>query len=137
MPPGVIAGTTHPRSAHVVCRVAVPPAFAVAGNAVLMAVSFLVLSAVPAVCSAEDTVDIEFDRDVRPIFMQHCIDCHGPETAESALRLDSAKAALQGGDSGETVISPGNASGSHLIERLTTTDAELRMPPGDEPLSDD
>ncbi len=68
---------------------------------------------------------------VLPILATHCVDCHGPDTAESHLRLDSMVAALRGGDSGEPTITPGRSSLSHLIERVSTTDSKLRMPPGE------
>lgn len=78
----------------------------------------------------------EFDRDVLPILHKHCLDCHGSDTAESGLRLDSPDAALRGGDSGEKVIVPGNAVGSYLIERITHADPARRMPPDSPPLSE-
>ena len=44
--------------------------------------------------------------------------------------------ALRGGDSGEAVIRPGESAQSHLIERIASTNATQRMPPGDQPLSE-
>ncbi len=80
---------------------------------------------------------VRFEQDVLPILSRHCLDCHGADEHQSALRLDTMTSALRGGDSGETVIAPGASSRSHLIERVTSTSKQLRMPPdGQEPLSD-
>ncbi len=81
---------------------------------------------------------IDFDQHIKPILTAHCLDCHGPAEQESALRLDSMLYALRGGDSGEQVIVPGDSQGSHLIQRVTSTSKQLKMPPGDQPsLADD
>jgi len=80
--------------------------------------------------------DGNFERDVLPILREHCIECHGPDSQESKLRLDSMLAALLGGNSGEPTIVPGDSQRSHLIERITNQDAKLRMPPGESPLAE-
>ncbi len=81
--------------------------------------------------------DIDFQRDIQPLLSQHCLDCHGPVTAESDLRLDSELAALRGGDSGERVIAPGESDQSYLIERITNDDPGSRMPPDVDPLTEE
>ena len=75
------------------------------------------------------SADISFQDDVLPLLQEHCLDCHGRDSAESELRLDSVLAALRGGDSGESIIVPGRSDVSHLIERVTSNDPETRMPP--------
>ncbi len=80
-------------------------------------------------------VATDFQRDVVPILREHCFDCHGPDTQESELRLDSMVAAFDGGDSGEAVIVPGDSVRSHLIELVTSEDDERRMPPDAERLT--
>ena len=74
---------------------------------------------------------------VQALLRDQCLDCHGPDAAESDLRLDSNLEALRGGDSGETVIAPGDSGASYLIERITAADAERRMPPDSDPLTDE
>ena len=73
--------------------------------------------------------DLDFVRDVLPVLREHCIYCHGPDSQESKLRLDTMVTALRGGNSGEPLIVPGNSQLSHLIERITNTDIKQRMPP--------
>jgi len=71
----------------------------------------------------------DFDHDVKPILQQYCFKCHGPEKHKSGLRLDLKSNAFKGGDSGEPAIVPGNSAESHLIEVVTTKDADQAMPP--------
>ena len=33
---------------------------------------------------------VEFQRDVRPILVKHCVACHGPRSHKAGLRLDAA-----------------------------------------------
>lgn len=89
------------------------------------------------IASAARSAEIDFERDVLPILREHCIDCHSQQTSESDLRLDSAVGALRGGDSGESVIVPGNSQRSYLIERLTSKGSSRRMPPDEDPISDE
>ena len=73
-----------------------------------------------------ETAPVNFGRDVMPIIGQRCFKCHGPDTAKAAagLRLDSSAFAAR-------VIVAGSPSHSKLIERVSASDAQLRMPPAD------
>lgn len=77
--------------------------------------------------------EIEFSRDIRPILSEHCFACHGPDEAErqGGFRLDVAESALGEADSGLRPIVPGDPSASEVVERITTADPDLRMPPVD------
>lgn len=83
---------------------------------------------------AVDAAEPIFDSQVLPLLREHCVDCHGPDTAESGLRLDTMLDALRGGDSGERVIVPGAADRSYLMDRVTSDNASQRMPPDSMPL---
>lgn len=76
----------------------------------------------------------EFETQVLPILQQYCLDCHGPDLAESELRLDRESFALRGGDSGERAIVPGHSDQSYLMERILHPDPDQRMPPDDDPI---
>ncbi|MEQ8786417.1 MAG: PSD1 and planctomycete cytochrome C domain-containing protein [Pirellulaceae bacterium] len=75
---------------------------------------------------------IDFARDVRPILSNYCFKCHGndEETREAGLRLDTAEGA-QADLGGYQAIKPREPATSALIERITETDPDLRMPPAD------
>jgi mono/diheme cytochrome c family protein len=77
--------------------------------------------------------DVDFARDVRPIFAKHCVRCHGAKKHEGGLRLDVRRLALVGGDTGPAVV-PGTARGE-LLRRILSSDDKLRMPPDGDPLT--
>ncbi len=70
-----------------------------------------------------------FEKQVRPLLVEHCYECHGGEDDEfeGGLRVDSRAALLSGGDSGPAVI-PGNPAKSLLIEAVEYSD-RFEMPP--------
>ncbi|WP_147274162.1 PSD1 and planctomycete cytochrome C domain-containing protein [Bremerella cremea] len=70
-----------------------------------------------------------FEKHVRPILVQRCYECHGPEAEApgGGLYLTSRSAILEGGDSGPSVV-PGKADESQLIEAIHY-DGIYQMPP--------
>jgi hypothetical protein len=73
-----------------------------------------------------DAEAIEYNRDIRPILSENCFACHGPDSAarKADLRLDQRAAAVELG-----AIVPNDPEASGLIERITTDDKSMRMPP--------
>ena len=76
------------------------------------------------VVDAQDA--IQFNRDIRPIFMDTCLTCHGPDSAarKADLRMDKRDAAIEQG-----AISPGKPDESEMIRRILSDDPEEIMPP--------
>ena len=70
---------------------------------------------------------MDFQRDVRPILVKHCVACHGPRSHKADLRLDAATLIHKGGESGRAVVAKQPAQ-SLLLSRITSNDPELRMP---------
>lgn len=68
-----------------------------------------------------------FENTIRPLLLEHCIECHGPKKAESGLRLDTRQSLMSGGDRGPT-ISLEEPQQSLLIGALRHADG-LDMPP--------
>ena len=68
-----------------------------------------------------------FERRVRPVLVERCVECHGPKKQENGLRLDSRAALLKGGDGGPA-IEPGKPDESPLVEAVTHAGA-VKMPP--------
>jgi mono/diheme cytochrome c family protein len=97
-------------------------------------VTLMVALWVPVSARAE-APDVDYLRDVKPIFARRCTACHGGLKQKSGLRLDTAARALRGGDGGP-VIEPGKSGESPLIDAITGAEG-LRMPPEaeGEPLS--
>ncbi|QDV21163.1 Planctomycete cytochrome C [Gimesia panareensis] len=68
-----------------------------------------------------------FENEVRPLLIEHCITCHGPQKSEAGLRLDQKATILKGGETGPALI-PGKPDASLLVQALRHTDG-LEMPP--------
>ncbi len=76
-------------------------------------------------------IKINFDRDIRPIFENNCLSCHGPQKPKSNYRLDYREAALAGGDNNTNDIIPGNSRESKLIAYVARQVPDMEMPPVD------
>ncbi len=89
-------------------------------------IGLFLLFGMPA--AADDAVD--FNRDIRPIFSEHCFQCHGPDknTREAELRLDQ-KEDLYADRGGYRLIEPGKAAKSELVSRVFSDDPDVQMPP--------
>lgn len=67
---------------------------------------------------------VDFAKEILPILEDRCIKCHGPEKQKGKLRLDTREFAIK------HVITPGDADGSELVERIILpADDEDVMPP--------
>ncbi len=87
--------------------------------------------------SDERTIEIHnalvYSEDIRPVFTASCAmgSCHDGVTKESGLDLSDYDAMMAGSDHGSVVI-PGGADFSQVIQRLALADtSEKRMPPMD------
>lgn len=96
-----------------------------------LVVSLLCIAA--ASLSAADSVD--FQRDIRPLFQEHCVQCHGADDQNGGLRLDRREGAFAEADSGAVAVLPGQPDESTLLSRVTSTDEDLQMPPEGDRLS--
>ena len=85
--------------------------------------------------SAQESEHDFFEKRIRPLLIEKCISCHGSEQQESALRLDSRAAMLNGGERGAAVQLDAPKT-SLLLTAITHRDDDLQMPP-DERLNDD
>ncbi|MCA9175313.1 MAG: PSD1 domain-containing protein [Planctomycetales bacterium] len=76
---------------------------------------------------------VDFGRDVQPLLADRCFHCHGPDAKhrEAELRLDVREAALAARAEGLPAVTPGKPEESALLARVSSADAELRMPPED------
>ncbi len=76
---------------------------------------------------------VDFARQIRPILADHCFGCHGPDEAvrEADLRLDRI-GELIGHEGDDIVIRPGHPEDSLLIQRVSASDEDDRMPPVEE-----
>ena len=80
---------------------------------------------------------VDFVRDVWPIFSRNCLGCHGKAEQESGFRLDSREAALSSGDEHAPNLVPGQGGASNLIRFVTGQVDGMQMPPDGAPLAED
>ncbi len=79
------------------------------------------------VAEAARAEPLDFDRDVAPILIDHCLACHYPSKKNGGLDFTSAKTLLTGGDQGPTLVA-GKPNESLLLARITAKE----MPPPEE-----
>lgn len=72
-------------------------------------------AAAPAARAQED---VSYSTQVAPVFAETCVSCHGPETAEASLRLDSYEAVMKGSEYG-TVVEAGSPENSLLLDMIS------------------
>lgn len=100
---------------------------------VMMCYSLLVLFLL-CVSTRADEQPLNFNDDIKPILRKHCFKCHGDDTQEAEINLQSYTTLLQGGSGGK-IVQAGRASKSVLYKAITNSDADARMPPNSPPLS--
>ena len=105
-----------------------------------MKFSTLIIAAVVGLAQTTNAQDrdvgkVDFVKQIRPILVAHCYECHSSKKSESGLRLDLRRRAFAGGDQA-TAIVPGKPESSELLKRIVSKDDD-RMPPTGEgkPLS--
>src|SRR4051812_17843264 len=81
--------------------------------------TFLALAATTTAALAKGTPEqIEFfEKNVRPVLVEQCYSCHGPDKQKAELRVDSLSALLKGSDGGPVVV-PGKPEDSALIKSI-------------------
>ncbi|MBC6954384.1 MAG: DUF1553 domain-containing protein [Leptolyngbya sp. PLA2] len=124
----------HPVSTALYCCTAI------VATLVVLAVFVVRPSATPPVtgvvfgASGEpDPSAVSYTRDVRPILSNRCFKCHGPDESarEAGLRLDTFEGATGVLRRGGRAVVPGEPDAGELVRRVTSVDAEERMPPSE------
>ncbi len=93
-------------------------------------VSRIAAALLVATISAAACAQTDFQRDIRPLLADRCFHCHGPDAGarKADLRLDVRAGATAQRDDGAAIV-PGDAGRSLMLQRLRSTDPEVRMPP--------
>jgi mono/diheme cytochrome c family protein len=98
---------------------------------------FLLLTAIsvvaPAAVRAEEKVD--YEKQIQPIFVQHCAGCHGEKMASAKLRLHTVAGLQEKWKADAELIVAGKPDESELYKRLVLpADDKKRMPKKADPL---
>lgn len=76
-----------------------------------------------------DKKDVTYAGDIKPLFDQSCVKCHGVQRPKAHLRMDSLEGVLKGGEDGKVVV-PGNSAQSMLVHNIAHVgDPDQYMPP--------
>ena len=73
---------------------------------------------------------VHFQKEIYPLLKQRCFSCHAGANPDSGYRLDVYDE-LRGFSTGEELIVPGESQESKLIQLVSSTVSEERMPPVD------
>src|SRR3954463_15878925 len=69
-----------------------------------------------------------FEKEVRPVLVNRCYECHGEKKKKGSLRMDDISYINEGGDSGPALV-PGKPAESLMIKAIHRTDKDFEMPP--------
>ena len=93
----------------------------------MRAILLLSVMSTPAVMAGADD-QVDYRRDIKPLFAAKCGSCHGALKRHAELRLDAGRLILKGSENG-AVVAPGKPADSLLIEKISAEDPDERMPP--------
>ncbi len=82
----------------------------------------------PLVGTGAETDEVFFERKIRPVLLEHCVSCHGPEKQKGHLRLDTPEGIRAGGETG-AIFEAGDPEKSRMIRAVRYLDEDLKMPP--------
>lgn len=68
-----------------------------------------------------------FEKEVRPLLVEKCQGCHGPQKTKGGLKLTSRTDLLKGGDNGPAILA--DKPGESLLLKVVHFQEEPRMPP--------
>ncbi len=94
----------------------------------------LIASMATSVRAADETEQVDYIKQIKPILTKHCISCHGIDKHQSGYRLDVGELAIQGGDRGTAVVA-GDVDASILMQAITEQGDVARMPLDKPPLA--
>ncbi len=104
---------------------------------VLLSLLFLPIAVLAADQSVTAHADIPadqlsfFEKNIRPVLVEHCYKCHSAEAekVKGGLTLDTRQGSHLGGESGHPGITPGRVEESSIYEAITWTNGDMQMPP--------
>ena len=72
---------------------------------------------------------VDFNHDVRPILTKNCTTCHGGVKKAGDVSYLYREDTLGKGESGKTIVVPGDPDASEIIRRIISTDPDDRGSP--------
>jgi hypothetical protein len=89
----------------------------------------LTLLAIASISYGDEGISF-FEKNIRPLLAEKCIECHSSEkgVSKGGLTLDTKKGWEDGGQGGKSIV-PGKPGESLFIKAIEYTDDDLQMPP--------
>src|SRR5688572_15757344 len=87
---------------------------------------YTILTCLATLLSPAARADVDFARDVKPLFERHCYECHGAKQQKNGFRLDRRSRAMAGVVRANII--PGMSSSSRLYRRIFDSDFGPQMP---------
>lgn len=81
-----------------------------------------------ALIASADAAEISFSRQVAPLLIDQCVECHRADKAKGGYRLDTVERMLKAGDSEAAPVKAGKPEESELYRLIATHDEDDRMP---------
>ena len=72
--------------------------------------------------------EVDYEAQLKPLMRERCLSCHGALQQKAGLRLDTVDAMRRGGKSGPALV-PGNPAESRMLQRISSSSLDDRMPP--------
>lgn len=70
-----------------------------------------------------------FEQKIRPLLIDRCVSCHGPDKQEAGLRLDSRQQVMNGTEELDALVIPNSVSESRLFQVILYSEDDTQMPP--------
>jgi WD40 repeat protein/mono/diheme cytochrome c family protein len=85
----------------------------------------------------EETGEVSYYRDIRPLFQQHCQGCHQPAQNRGSYVMTGYADLFKLGDTGEKPIEPGHPEKSYLVSQISPREGKPpAMPKNRSPLTE-
>ncbi|HTU19405.1 MAG TPA: PSD1 and planctomycete cytochrome C domain-containing protein [Gemmataceae bacterium] len=88
------------------------------------AFGLFLIATLPGPLLAKEPKPIDFAHDIVPLIKAHCAECHTNGKHKGSLSLDTRQAILRA-----KVVVPGKSGASEMVKRITSQEADERMPP--------
>jgi hypothetical protein len=85
--------------------------------------------------AADAPAPVSFSKEIAPILVAKCQACHGSPEPKGGYQVVNYQAVLKPGESESPAIAPGKPEDSQLLELISSTDPDSRMPKEGDPLS--
>lgn len=83
----------------------------------------------PLVSGAFSDETENFEKTIRPLLLEKCVECHGPKKQEGGIRLDRRNEVLSGKVDDVRLLTPGQPEASRIFQVIQHSENDVAMPP--------